>query len=131
MYDLYTILISSVVTFNDFAPLSNSGRRTMCGLEHRTIDSNTVLVVYIIFSNYLVITSFQGVAHLARTMVMKLKNDQPELDITDREVTCVELAGLCHDLGHGPWSHVWDAHFIPEALLVSFLFTLLHSLTPD
>ena len=54
-------------------------------------------------------------------MVMKLKNDQPELGITEREVSCVELAGLCHDLGHGPWSHVWDSHFIPEVLFVIFV----------
>ncbi|KAF9530924.1 hypothetical protein CPB83DRAFT_787510 [Crepidotus variabilis] len=57
-----------------------------------------------------------GVAHLARQMVKHLQMSQPELGITDREVNCVEIAGLCHDLGHGPWSHVWDSMFIPRAL---------------
>ena len=41
---------------------------------------------------------------------------QSELNITDRDVGCIELAGLCHDLGHGPWSHVWDNSFIRAAL---------------
>ncbi|KAG6827134.1 hypothetical protein H0H92_013083 [Tricholoma furcatifolium] len=57
-----------------------------------------------------------GVAHLARSMASRLKYIQPELGITERDVECVEIAGLCHDLGHGPWSHVWDGSFIPKAL---------------
>ncbi|KAF8954102.1 hypothetical protein BDZ97DRAFT_1928819 [Flammula alnicola] len=57
-----------------------------------------------------------GVAFLARTMATHLKRSQPELGITDRDINCVEIAGLCHDLGHGPWSHVWDGLFMPEVL---------------
>ena len=57
-----------------------------------------------------------GVAHLARLMVQNLQRNQPELEITEREVDCIQIAGLCHDLGHGPWSHVWDNTFIPRAL---------------
>ncbi|PPQ80277.1 hypothetical protein CVT26_008850 [Gymnopilus dilepis] len=57
-----------------------------------------------------------GVAYLAREMVTHIQKSQPELGVTDRDVDCVEIAGLCHDLGHGPWSHVWDGMFIPVAL---------------
>ncbi|KAF6743503.1 hypothetical protein DFP72DRAFT_932737, partial [Ephemerocybe angulata] len=56
-----------------------------------------------------------GVAHLARTLASRFKTNQPELGITNRDVACVEIAGLCHDLGHGPWSHVWDGIFMPQA----------------
>ncbi|KAI0269351.1 hypothetical protein BC834DRAFT_865983 [Gloeopeniophorella convolvens] len=62
-----------------------------------------------------------GTAYLARQMAVHLKDAQPELGITDRDVKCVELAGLCHDLGHGPWSHVWDGVYIPRALKAGFL----------
>lgn len=60
-----------------------------------------------------------GVSHLARKVASILQEKQPELHITDRDVECVEIAGLCHDLGHGPWSHVWDGMFIPIARYVS------------
>jgi hypothetical protein len=53
-----------------------------------------------------------GVAHLANVLVSKMRNDQPELCITDSDVICVTIAGLCHDLGHGPFSHVYDGVFL-------------------
>jgi deoxynucleoside triphosphate triphosphohydrolase SAMHD1 len=64
-------------------------------------------------------------------MVEHLRDTQPELGITNREVECVELAGLCHDLGHGPFSHVWDSHFIPQALYAFFTLSIYLSLIPD
>jgi HD superfamily phosphohydrolase len=57
-----------------------------------------------------------GVGYLAGELAETLQRKQRELDITDADVLCVKLAGLCHDLGHGPFSHLFDGKFIPKVL---------------
>ncbi|CAG8607728.1 8485_t:CDS:10 [Paraglomus brasilianum] len=55
-----------------------------------------------------------GVGVLANSLISRFQRDQKELKITDREVKCVTIAGLCHDLGHGPFSHVFDDLVVPS-----------------
>ncbi|OHT07371.1 HD domain containing protein [Tritrichomonas foetus] len=49
-----------------------------------------------------------GVAHLASVFMEHIKNTQPELGVTEEHCQSVIIAGLCHDLGHGPWSHKFE-----------------------
>ena len=49
-----------------------------------------------------------GTAHLALLVVRNLRNTQPELAIDDSDELCVGLAALLHDVGHGPYSHMWE-----------------------
>lgn len=60
-------------------------------------------------------TRFQhclGVGHLAYEYATSLGQRHPE--ITEKDAVCVMIAGLCHDLGHGPYSHFWEG-FVRKA----------------
>jgi len=42
-----------------------------------------------------------GVMHIAGELC-------DALNITGKDKLCIEIAGLCHDLGHGPFSHLYE-----------------------
>lgn len=75
-----------------------------------------------------------GVAHLAHQLMAHLATTQPELGITPHEILLVKIAGLCHDLGHGPFSHSFEqfleivdphTHFSHEQMSVDILAWIL------
>ena len=66
-----------------------------------------------------------GVYYLTGKMLHNLKrNSDPaevalnipelggEVELDDRVIELVKIAGLCHDLGHGPFSHAFDDAFL-------------------
>lgn len=50
-----------------------------------------------------------GVCHLAGLLGRKLRAQRPDL-LRERDVLCLQVAGLLHDLGHGPFSHLFEEH---------------------
>jgi HD superfamily phosphohydrolase len=53
-----------------------------------------------------------GVAYLAGKWISKFKKRQPNLVISNHDVFLVQLAGLLHDVGHGPFSHAFEKMFV-------------------
>ncbi|XWS40753.1 hypothetical protein CRYUN_Cryun17cG0022600 [Craigia yunnanensis] len=58
-----------------------------------------------------------GVYWLAGEAIQKLKTNQGlELGIDRFDVQTVKVAGLLHDVGHGPFSHLFEREFLPKVL---------------
>ncbi|KAJ8775026.1 hypothetical protein K2173_020030 [Erythroxylum novogranatense] len=58
-----------------------------------------------------------GVYWLAGEAVQNLKKYQGlELGIDHFDIQTVKLAGLLHDVGHGPFSHLFERAFLPQVL---------------
>ncbi|XP_071092483.1 deoxynucleoside triphosphate triphosphohydrolase SAMHD1-like isoform X2 [Haliotis cracherodii] len=54
-----------------------------------------------------------GTYYLAGKFARILKQKHPQ-QFEEGDIECIEIAGLCHDLGHGPFSHVFEKMFIPR-----------------
>lgn len=55
-----------------------------------------------------------GTYYLSKLMITNIKNSNKELNISEELISLVSIAGLCHDLGHLLFSHLFDNEFIPN-----------------
>ena len=51
-----------------------------------------------------------GVSHLAGKLMETLQKNQEKLQISERDIELTRIAALVHDIGHGPFSHLYDDH---------------------
>ena len=55
-----------------------------------------------------------GVYHLCNVLLEKITKKQPDLLINKKFIELIKIAGLVHDIGHGPFSHLYDICSINE-----------------
>lgn len=66
------------------------------------LSSGKILIAFIFFRTcYLA-------GKLVRALYEKANVSVPCKNVQKRNELCVQIAGLCHDLGHGPFSHLWE-----------------------
>ena len=55
-----------------------------------------------------------GTYYLAKKMIEQLAKNHLEINITSEIIQLVSIAGLCHDLGHLLFSHLFDDYFLEK-----------------
>lgn len=72
-----------------------------------------------------------GVSYLGEKYIESLIKNSKDFRPSDTDILCVKLAGLLHDVGHGPFSHVFDnvvlqptsiSHEIRSRNIVEYIF---------
>jgi HD superfamily phosphohydrolase len=49
-----------------------------------------------------------GVYHLTKTIINEIQLKNKDIEISERKKELISIVGLIHDLGHGPFSHLFD-----------------------
>ena len=60
-----------------------------------------------------------GVSYLCFNLMKKIQLKQPELNITDRDILLVSVAGLIHDIGHACFSHFFDDKLLNDKNIIN------------
>jgi len=103
----------STITLSAIIPDEQKHQKMQQGTEFNIRAPGTAELVYTTATHARFEHSL-GVGHLAEKKLKGIKERQPRLRITEKDVLCVKIAGLLHDLGHGPFSHVYDGLFREE-----------------
>lgn len=106
------IIYDNIHGYINIDPLASSIIDTSIFQRLRNIHQTGVL--YLVFPTA-THTRFEhsiGTYHLANKLISNISTKQPELQITDEIIQLVGIAGLCHDLGHLMFSHLFDDHFL-------------------
>ncbi len=56
-----------------------------------------------------------GTAYLCGKLLSSLQQRQKDVLISEKNVLCVQIAGLCHDLGQGPFSRVYKHEYLGKS----------------
>ena len=108
------ILYDNIHGYIDVDPIATTIIDTPVFQRLRSIHQTGVLYMVYPTANHSRFEHSIGTYHLAKMMIRNIAIKQPELNITEDLIFLVSIAGLCHDLGHMLFSHLFDDHFLPK-----------------
>lgn len=106
------IIYDNIHGYINIDPLASSIIDTCVFQRLRNIHQTGVLYLVFPTATHSRFEHSIGTYHLAIQMITKIANKQPELKITSEIIQLIGIAGLCHDLGHLMFSHLFDDHFL-------------------
>ena len=109
-----TLIFDNIHSYIEVDPIARQIIDTQEFQRLRRIHQGGVLYYVFPTANHSRFEHSIGTYHLAKKFIKNLKEKQSELNITDKIVKIVSIAGLCHDLGHLMYSHLFDDLFLPK-----------------
>ena len=106
------IIYDNIHGYINLDPIASSIVDTPVFQRLRNIHQTGILYLVFPTANHSRFEHSVGTYHLAIQMIEKISKKQPELKITPEIIQLVGIAGLCHDLGHLLFSHLFDDYFI-------------------
>lgn len=108
------IIYCNIHGYIEVDPIATSIIDTPVFQRLRSIHQTGILYLVYPTANHSRFEHSIGTYHLARKMITSIATKQPELNITSEIILLVSIAGLCHDLGHLLFSHLFDDYFLPR-----------------
>jgi HD superfamily phosphohydrolase len=108
------LIYDNIHGYINIDPLAESIIDTPMFQRLRNIHQTGLLYMVFPTANHTRFEHSIGTYHLALLMITKLGEKHPDLNITNEIKMIVSIAGLCHDLGHLVYSHLFDNCFLKK-----------------
>lgn len=112
-----TLIFDNIHGYIEVDPIAKSIIDTTEFQRLRRIHQDGVLYYVFPTANHSRFEHSIGTYYLTKKMINTIARKQKEINITSEIIKVVSIAGLCHDLGHMMYSHLFDDLFLSKIKL--------------